>query len=151
MTDLVTGFVPLLGKALLHFVWQGALIGLLAALVLNALRNARPQARYAVACLALLACVLTPIVTMILVLAPDLGTDLNSVFARFSPGAGTDGGALSVLTPTKSQLHAYLPEIVAMWAAGTCVFFLRMALGLVWVRRLRNVAQRPAQRRRSRV
>jgi beta-lactamase regulating signal transducer with metallopeptidase domain len=82
---------------------------------------------------------------MILVLAPDLGTDLNSVFARFSPGAGTDGGALSVLTPTKSQLHAYLPEIVAMWAAGTCVFFLRMALGLVWVRRLRTVAQRPAQ------
>ena len=32
-----------------------------------------------------------------------------------------------------------------MWAAGTCLLSLRMALGLAWVRRMRNVPQGPAQ------
>jgi beta-lactamase regulating signal transducer with metallopeptidase domain len=147
MADLLASFVPLLGLALLHFVWQGALIGLLAAFVLDALRNARPQARYTVACLALLACVLTPIATMLLVLAPDLlATDIGNVFATFSRDAGaTADGALSALAPTTAQVHAYLPAIVATWAAGTCLLSLRMAIGLAWVRRLRNVPQGPAQ------
>jgi beta-lactamase regulating signal transducer with metallopeptidase domain len=147
MADLLARLVPLLGLALLHFVWQGALIGLLAALVLDALRNARPQTRYAVACLALLACVLTPIATMLLVQAPDLwATDFGNVFSTFSRDAGTPAdGALSALTPTTAQVHAYLPAIVATWAAGTCLLSLRMALGLAWVRRLRNVPQGPAQ------
>jgi beta-lactamase regulating signal transducer with metallopeptidase domain len=147
MADLLASIVPLLGQALLHFIWQGALIGLLAALVLDALRNSRPQARYAVACLALLLCVLTPIATILLVLAPDiLGTDFDNVFATSSHDAATPvGGALSVLAPTTAQLHAYLPAIVAMWAAGTCLLSLRMALGLAWVRRMRNVPQSPAQ------
>jgi beta-lactamase regulating signal transducer with metallopeptidase domain len=147
MADLLANLVPLLGQALLHFVWQGALIGLLAALVLGALRNARPQARYAVACLALLACVLAPIATMLLVLAPDLlATDSSNVFATFSRDAGAPAeGALSTLAPTTAQVHAYLPAIVATWAAGTCLLSLRIALGLAWVRRLRNVPQGPAQ------
>jgi beta-lactamase regulating signal transducer with metallopeptidase domain len=143
MADLLASLVPLLGQALLHFIWQGALIGLLAALALHSLRNARPQARYAVACLALLLCVLAPIVTMLVVLAPDaLGTDFGSVFATSSSDAGTSaGGPLSVLAPTQAQLHAYLPAIVATWAAGTCLLSLRMALGLAWVRRMRHVPQ----------
>src|SRR5688572_22038903 len=147
MADPLASLVPLLGQALLHFIWQGALIGLVAALVLDALRNARPQARYAVACLALLLCVLAPIATMLLVLAPDiLGTDFDNVFATASPDAAIRvGGALSVLAPTTAQLHAYLPAIVATWAAGTCLLSLRMALGLAWVRRMRNVPQGPAQ------
>lgn len=52
--------VSTLGWALLHFVWQGALIGLAAAIALAALRNARPQTRYAVACIALMLCLAMP-------------------------------------------------------------------------------------------
>jgi beta-lactamase regulating signal transducer with metallopeptidase domain len=147
MADLLANLVILLGQALIHFVWQGALIGLLAALVLHALRHARPQARYAVACLALLACLLAPIATMLLVLAPDLwATDFASVFGTIGGDASAPvEGALSVLAPATAELHAYLPAIVATWAAGTCVLSLRMALGLAWVSRLRNVPQGPAQ------
>ena len=58
MNDLLVELVPVLGRALLHFLWQGALIGLLAALALHLLRDGRPQARYAVACFALLLCAL---------------------------------------------------------------------------------------------
>ena len=53
-------WISSLGWALLHFLWQGLLIGMASAVLLTALRNARPQARYLVACLALLACLLLP-------------------------------------------------------------------------------------------
>jgi beta-lactamase regulating signal transducer with metallopeptidase domain len=147
MAELLASLVPLLGLALLHFIWQGALIGLLAAVTLEALRNARPQARYAVACLALLACVLAPVATMLSLLAPDLlAADLGGAFATFGPDAGASGdGALSSLAPTAAQLQAWLPAIVAAWAAGACLLSTRMALGLAWVRRLRQVPQGPAQ------
>ena len=60
LPTLLATIIPVLGRALLHFLWQGALIGLFAALALQLLRDARPHARYAVACSALLACVLVP-------------------------------------------------------------------------------------------
>ena len=65
MAEFLATLVPVLGRALLHFVWQGAAIGLVAAFVLLLLRDARPQARYAVACMALLACVLLPLANVI--------------------------------------------------------------------------------------
>ena len=61
IASIAASLVPMLGRALLAFLWQGALIGLLAALALHLLRDARAQVRYAVACLALLACVLLPL------------------------------------------------------------------------------------------
>ena len=61
MNILFDTLVPAIGWSLLHFVWQGLLIGWGAALVLHLLRNARPQARYAVACAALLLCAALPV------------------------------------------------------------------------------------------
>lgn len=147
MDDLLASLVPMLGLVLLHFIWQGALIGLLAAVALNALRNARPQARYAVSCLALLACVLVPLATLLSMLAPGLlATDFGSVLAAAGRDAGVArDGALSALAPTQAQIHDYLPALVSTWAAGTCLLSLRMALGLAWVRRLRNAPQTAAQ------
>jgi beta-lactamase regulating signal transducer with metallopeptidase domain len=147
MADVLASLVPLLGLVLLHFLWQGVVIGLLAALALNVLRNARPQARYAVACLALLACVLAPVATMLFMLAPDLlATDFGSAFATFGGDAGASGdGALSSFATTTDQLQAWLPAIVATWAAGCCMLSMRMALGLAWVSRLRNQPQGFAQ------
>jgi beta-lactamase regulating signal transducer with metallopeptidase domain len=149
MADWLASLVLMLGLALLHFIWQGALIGLLAAVALNVLRNARPQARYAVACLAMLACVLMPLATLLFMLAPDLlETDFGSVLATVGRDADVPGdGALSALAPTRAQIHAWLPALVATWAAGTCLLSLRMALGLAWVRRLRHgpqAAEQPA-------
>ena len=50
-----------LGMALLHFVWQGALIGCVSAVGLALLRNARSQTRYAFCGLAMLLCVALPL------------------------------------------------------------------------------------------
>jgi beta-lactamase regulating signal transducer with metallopeptidase domain len=143
MADLLATWVPALGAALLHFLWQGALVGVAAALVLHALRDARPQARYAVACAALLACLLLPVATL---LAPAILGAMSTSFEAtpaFAPvvadAAAGRAGTLTVLTiplaPTPG-MGPWLPWIVAAWAAGTCAMSLRMAMGLAWIRRL---------------
>ncbi|HBZ08151.1 MAG TPA: peptidase M56, partial [Massilia sp.] len=53
-------FVAQLGWVLVDFLWQGALVGCATALLLTALRNARAEARYLVACGGLLLCLLWP-------------------------------------------------------------------------------------------
>ena len=64
MNEIAAILVPALGTALLHFLWQGTLLGVLAATALALLRNARPQARYAVACAVLSASLLLPALTL---------------------------------------------------------------------------------------
>ena len=56
----MTRWIDILGWTLLHFVWQGALIAMFAALILRLLRSSRPQLRYAVACAALTAMLVVP-------------------------------------------------------------------------------------------
>jgi hypothetical protein len=69
MTDLLRlvdhPLVSPLGWSLLHFVWQGALIGLIAFAVLRVVRPVHASARYLVGVVALGALLLTPIVTFV--------------------------------------------------------------------------------------
>jgi len=48
------------GWTLVHFAWQGALVGLAAAFALRLLRYSAPQSRYVVGCLALAAMLVLP-------------------------------------------------------------------------------------------
>ena len=52
-----------IGWALLHFVWQGALVGLLAAIALRALRDSAADVRYVVGAVALSLMATMPVVT----------------------------------------------------------------------------------------
>jgi len=140
MAESMSALVPLLGQALLHFLWQGALIGVFAALLLGALRDARPQARYAVACLALLACALAPVLTL---LWPLLAASAAPVVATTVPTASTltaatfaTGSALVDYVTPATGIEAWHPAIVATWAAGMGMMSLRIVLGLAWIRRL---------------
>ena len=42
-----------ISRALIHFVWQGLLVGILLSVVLFALRKHRPASRYLAGCIAL--------------------------------------------------------------------------------------------------
>jgi len=153
MHEPIAGLVPVLGRALLHFLWQGALIGLMAAVALQLLRDARPQARYAVACLALLACVLAPLATLLLELAGGSGASASqSTLPTFaatatavaaSPLAWASGAPLSATLP----VERLLPWIVAGWAAGACALSLRLAAGVWWLGRMPGVQAPHLQRR----
>ena len=61
MSEMLALVASSLAWALLDFVWQGVLVAWVAAIVLVLMRGARPQARYAVACAALLLCAALPL------------------------------------------------------------------------------------------
>jgi beta-lactamase regulating signal transducer with metallopeptidase domain len=129
-----------LAWALLDFVWQGALVGLAAALLLGLLRSARPQTRYAVACAALLLCAAMPLAGAL----QRIG-DTHAATTALLPLAQADtraavsdsGAALTTgrIALWEQSLQARLPLVILLWAAGAAALALRMMLGLLWVRR----------------
>lgn len=128
-----------LGWTLLHFVWQGALIAAVAGIGMVALRNARPQARYALACTALFACLLWP--------ALDFALRLQSVVAApVGAAAMFSGRAAAAQAPAAlgwfySHLQAHLHPLVFGWAACALALSLRMAVGLLWIGRVAGGAR----------
>lgn len=123
----MSGFVPALGWTLLHFLWQGLLIGCATALAWAALRNARPEARYAVGCGALLACLAWPVAGLYLRLADTQASGV--LFTNpLLPAA--------LLVPDSlPDLHLLLRAIVGVWALCAAVLAARMALGMLWIER----------------
>ena len=136
--------VPMLGRALLAFLWQGALIGVLAALALHLLRDARAQVRYAVACLALLACVLLPLFSIVLQWLALAQATTPAPLAPLHSDVVVDMSAASAAAWPRG-FEEFFPLVVSLWAAGASVLSLRMALGLAWIRGLRATPQGPGQ------
>ncbi len=137
MNEWLSTLVPALGQVLLDFLWQGALIGLVAAVLLHVLRDARAQLRYAVACLAMLACAVVPL----LGLAWSLGQGGAMDEAASANASRFTGTLMPMLTAASDGIAAWrledaLPAIVAAWACGACIFSLRMAMGVWWIQRL---------------
>ncbi len=120
------GIVDALGWTLVHFLWQGAAAGLVTALVLAMLRDARPHLRYLAACAGLLACVLWPAVTLALRLrggmAVDAAQDVQAAQPAFQLGA-----------QLTDSLQRHMAWIVAAWAACCVTLLTRTALGMAWI------------------
>ena len=151
MSELSTGgLINALSLSLLHFLWQGALIGAMTALALRALKNARPQTRYAVACAALLSCLLVAASTVLGALMPTAVVGLTPMGGEATSLAYPAPTGSDVVLPTDAPLPQWLapwlaPWLVTCWAAGSGVMFLRMALGLAAIRRLRQFPAAPAE------
>jgi D-alanyl-D-alanine endopeptidase (penicillin-binding protein 7) len=111
----VDRFIGAWGWALLNFLWQGVVIGLVAALLLALLRGAPARWRYAVCALGLALCLALPLVQC-----------LDAV--------PSDADFIGELSP----LAAQMPALVGAWALGAAVMFGRLALGLAWVARARR-------------
>jgi D-alanyl-D-alanine endopeptidase (penicillin-binding protein 7) len=121
--------IDALARTLLQFAWQGALIGAVAALALALLRDARPQARYLVACAALLGCLTWPA----LELAGRLGALRMAGAALHPAGAG-------VMLQGGHGAARWQSWLVGLWALGAALLALRLALGLAWIRHVRAFA-----------
>ncbi len=133
-----------LGWTLLDFVWQGALVGCAAAVLLGLLGRARPQWRYLVACGALLLCAALPLAGMVArMTAPEssgAALTLPSV-PQALPAAGQ--GMVRQVAPAmawdlagwRQALQPRLPQVILCWSAGAALMALRLLLGLAWVRR----------------
>jgi bla regulator protein BlaR1 len=133
MSIAAATLVSSVGVTLLHFVWQGALIGCATALALIAMRNARPQQRYAVACAGLALCLAWPALALALRLSSGAGAEAGIILAgQMRAGVPVaDAGLLS-------WLDGKLPLVVTCWAACSAALTLRMGLGLLWIGRIAN-------------
>ncbi len=147
MSGAASIVVSAVGWTLLHFVWQGMLLGLATALALRALRGASPQHRYTVACSALLLCVAWPALTLTERLRQHAGgAESWRDPSSFASNVGEQVGLLAVL-------QANLIWVVALWAACAAVLALRMGMGLLWVSQSRHAhaGHAPWQARLSRM
>jgi beta-lactamase regulating signal transducer with metallopeptidase domain len=132
-----------LGWTLLHFVWQGALIGVLFA-VLRGFAGHRLSAngRYVFACLALAAMVAAPLATFGMMAAMEpASASMASALPR-AIGAGI-GPAASWRLAHAGQWRNLLPWLVIAWIGGVSVFSIRLIGGWFGAARLRGKS-RPA-------
>ena len=110
-----------LAWALVHFVWQGAVIAAGLAVGLRRLRHSRPEARYALACAALLLMASVAAATFFTGWAGSVRSDgaglaiadSGVAAARQGPGSGPLDGA-----PVRSAVPRFLPWLLVAWCGG---------------------------------
>jgi beta-lactamase regulating signal transducer with metallopeptidase domain len=142
-----------LAWSLLDFVWQGALVGCAAAVLLGLLGRARPQWRYLAACGALLLCVALPLAGMAARVAGQADVEAGAGAAFRAPSALLQALPAAITTAGQGALHAAalpdgwnladwrdalqprLPMVILCWSGGAALMALRLLLGLAWVRR----------------
>ena len=147
-----------IGWALLHFVWQGALVGALAAAALAALRRSDADVRYTVAAIALAVMGTLPIVTATqtynaavaertpvpvdsgaVVEAATRGTPAVMARAEMpSITAVPDPPSVWSTIAALRNVEPWIPAMVASWLAGVAVLTLRLFTGWIWVQRMKS-------------
>lgn len=132
--------VGVLGWALVHFLWQGALVALMLWCVLALTAARAAQVRYVAACAALFVMVALPVITLAR-LAPQayelakLGGLAGSASVISINADGSS--ATSLWTLWMNRMDESMPWLMLAWCAGVLVFTGRLFLGLHVVRRLR--------------
>ena len=133
-----------LNVAIIHALWQDAVIGVLLGLLLSTLRRRSSNIRYAVACIALAVMAIVPTLTMVATYqrvvedvavappiahsAPRLLTYSDGGSRIWSDAAAADGGLLGVIQAWTLPL----------WLLGVLVFSLRLVSAATHVTTLRR-------------
>lgn len=117
------------GWALIHFLWQGALIALALSVALRVCRSRGPEVRYALACAALALMALAPPVTALVLAGAGAG---NAAVWVNDKGSRTSETLLALPEPGASLPMDWL---VALWASGAAALLLRACGGWYVARR----------------
>jgi beta-lactamase regulating signal transducer with metallopeptidase domain len=145
-------FTEIAGLTLLHFIWQGTLVGLAASAALWFARHRTAAARYVLACAALTAMVALPFVTAYwLTAAPATVRAVGQVVgtntaARRDALLNPVGNGQTVIGfaqgPTAGSQNAsgLFMLVTWLWVAGVAVLSMRMAAGCWRIGRLHKLA-----------
>ena len=170
-TMLAEGTLQAVGWALVHSLWQGALVGVLYACFASLAKTSAANVRYVAACAALALMLALPVATACLnlrgpqaasarevSLAGDAWAESLQARGRAEAGSKTAAeaatrGALDEAASTdggfrlwaEERFDALLPWLVWGWALGVALFALRVGVGWFSVRRLKSSA-RPVER-----
>lgn len=137
--------IQALGWTLVHFVWQGAIVGLVFWLAMHLASGAGARFRYRMALGLFIAAGVIPVVTFAMVLETAKG----SVAALGMTGVGAQAGAVPAaggpewLLVLERALEPHLTWAVALWLAGVIVMSGRVCLDWWQVRRLTWVGVEP--------
>jgi beta-lactamase regulating signal transducer with metallopeptidase domain len=134
-----------IGWALVHLVWQGAVVAGILAAVLALLQRRSAHVRYLVSCAAML--VLLGLATATAYRAYDGGGSADAAPAAASMTVAADvvdaNGAAAPAT-LLARTRAWLPQIVLFWLAGVAALSVRLAGGWLRARRLARRNASPA-------
>jgi uncharacterized protein (TIGR03435 family) len=136
-------WVERLGWTLLHFLWQGALLGAAYAL---ARRSPRPNTRYVLACVTLATMMAAPPVTWTLLRPLDVAARSTHLTDRAPLTASTGAAELAPVWGAVSSVQAtqFLPWVVAAWFVGAFALWIRLIGAWLVVVRIRSTLVRPA-------
>jgi TonB family protein len=119
MSTYLAAWFPLiqsLGWTLLHFLWQGALVGAGYAAMRWLVPSNRPETRYAAGIGALALLALAPVLTLAVIYPHMIDVaQVESAGGDFIVGASPTGDAMSL------SLDAFVPWLVLLWIAGVGV------------------------------
>lgn len=137
--------IETLGWALVHFLWQGVVLGALFALARALTSQADPKVRYRLALGIFLMTALTPAATFIY-LWPGAAPAAQSLGAMAVTAAGGGGASAPWWAMLEHSLRPYLPWLVAGWLAGVSLMSGRVCVDWWQVRQLtrRGVSPLPA-------
>jgi beta-lactamase regulating signal transducer with metallopeptidase domain len=144
-------WIDIAGWTLLHFVWQGTAIGLVAAIGLRLLRTAAPNVRYALASTALVTMLIMPVATAVRLASSAPGvSNPPLLMSAISPAPARSSGASlpedaaaksAIRVPAaRPSIDAVMPAIVMLWLAGVALLQLRLLGGWWRVRGLHRAS-----------
>ncbi|MGD1071217.1 MAG: M56 family metallopeptidase [Bryobacteraceae bacterium] len=130
----MTAIATALTAALLHFIWQGAIGGLLLWVLLFLLRGRSANARYAASCAALALLSALPVITALVVYHP--AAPVPAIAHAVMP-------AFPIAGPAAISVHVSWLRLVRTWALpawvlGVFLFSIRMVWGCTQVAALRR-------------
>ena len=137
-SDLSAPWMIPAAQALLHFLWQGALLAAGLAVTQRRLRNASASDRHALACTTLALMAIAPLVTFWVL--GSTGPSIASSAAVVAPAQSATvsvlaTGSAETIAPGSATLPAsllpWMPWITALWILGVAVSALRL-LGGAW-------------------
>jgi uncharacterized protein (TIGR03435 family) len=129
-----------LSAALLHFVWEGAIVGVVLGIALFVLRHRSANARYTVSCAALIVLAALPIITTAVLYSQALSIDTRGI-ATILGGSRPTADVLLAEAPVRigSELPqiAWLAQVqmwaLPLWSAGVLLFSVRLLFGSAYV------------------
>lgn len=132
-------WVQALGWSLVHFLWQGALVGILFALMRGMLANERSSARYLIGLTAMVILAVCPLLTFFAIWSPAS----NASFAMGEVIEVVPGLSTSTFAAESAMPIGWLSLLVAGWMSGVLLMIWRAVYQ--W-RALERIASRLAWR-----
>ena len=130
-----------LGWTMVHSLWQGFLIAMVLALVINYYQNENAKLKYELSAFALFTVFTSALATFLVLYDKAVSTDLSEIIiigqATFT-FEESESVISTISNSSASLLNQYLPLLVSIWFVGMVFFLIRLLGGLIYIQHLKT-------------